>query len=1032
MKLLTCKRGKKKMRMISRRCGAFMLALIMVLSGTFFIPENVSASIDGLTWVDGSTVETAEKGTAYYFDLASTQTYATAGTYGLMTVATGSKNALQYHSATYGLAAKEGNNFTIKVAGNSYIVVSGDNNSSAGATITAGSGSGQFENDTLATKTKGHCDLEGCKSQGDNSVSFLYVGDAGEVTLTLNGSTAYICAICVIPAADDITISKYEQKSFSLKVGSAAVSVTAGASASDAATVTVENGECELATADTAIIWANLNGNGNGTLSQDMLTDLSGNISASVSGNVITVAYNDTATTPTGYKLIVKDNSASGVPAADGTPVSYNFKDGSILSELYTGGYVLTGGNSVSSADKLVKLTGNNKLYYNGGHGIVVNNQDTISVKGAGDATVSFELCQYSKDGSQLAVSGVPENGTVSVGGEETLSAAAKAAVDGDTVTFEYSGAATELVFTYTAEGTGYIHSMSVTNKAKASDENTQPKMPEIKTAYGTAGSMTATPVGQRLIISQDGGVLKTTDGAVDSSVSYYGFESTPDFNRLEADVVINSCGSTNYNGLFFGAFDGTYIATLAVRNSTGLRGIYSKSMTDMAGAGGVNKSVNAGQKIHFTAEKKDGNFVITALPEDGEASVMTYNYGDSKMLLFKDNGKDSSVSLGFIVANASVTVTNMKYYGSSGELLYDQNDCYEAVGTTPVVAEVKAEAAKSRENIVVSWNSSVEADGDGRYVVLVSRDAGSSWTEAAQTTDKTYIYPVSDAGSYWFKVCGQLGIAGERNEGVVSNEVSLIAALSQPEVTAEAAESSVTVKWNAVENAQHYEVYRYSYDEGNVRAALLADVAALEYTDSNVELNMPYYYYVIAYSDDNNSNPSEHVWAVPSAGRYGEYVYEDEAAEIIITKKSYDTVFSGKAVLEGVVLSNGEITAYVNGNKIAASPLYEGDSFSFTLPVEEGRNDVELIFTDKGGKKTRKAYNIVYLTAYDMVVDSQYTGADGAEVDGIPTYSTISAAVAAVPADNTERKVILVLAGSYEERLVVRDLLLRRHIFHL
>jgi len=94
-----------------------MLALIMVLSGTFFIPENVSASTDGLTWVDGSTVETAEKGTAYYFDLASTQTYATAGTYGLMTVATGSKNALQYHSATYGLAAKEGNNFTVKVAG---------------------------------------------------------------------------------------------------------------------------------------------------------------------------------------------------------------------------------------------------------------------------------------------------------------------------------------------------------------------------------------------------------------------------------------------------------------------------------------------------------------------------------------------------------------------------------------------------------------------------------------------------------------------------------------------------------------------------------------------------------------------------------------------------------------------------------------------------------------------------------------------------------------------------------------------------
>lgn len=1019
MKLLSCKNGKKKMRMITRRCEAFVLALLMALSGTFFIPENVSASTDELTWVDGSTVETAKKGTAYYFDLASTEMYATAGTYGLMTVATGSKNALQYKNTTYGLAAKEGNNFTIKVAGNSYIVVSGDNNSAAGATITASSGSGQFENYTLATRTKGHCDLEGCKSQGDNSVSFLYVGNPGEVTLTLNGSTAYICAICVIPAADDIVISKYEQKSFSLNVGTAVVSVTSGAAASDNAVVTVENGECELATADTAIIWADLNGGGSGTLSQDMLTNLSDNITASVSGNVITVTYNDTSTTPTGYKLIVKDNSASGVPAADGTPISYSFTDGSILSALYGGSNVLTGGKSVSSSDKLVTLIGNTKLYYNGSHGIVVNDKDAISVKVAGDATISISLCQHSGDGSQLVVSGVPENGKVSVNGEETLSADAKAAVDGDAVTFEYSGDAAELVFTYSASGTGYIHSMTVTNKAKASEENTQTKMPEIKSSYGTAGSMTATPVGQRLIISQNGGSLKTTDGAIDSSVSYYGFESTADYNRLEADVVVNSCGASNYNGVFFGAFDEKYIATLAVRNNTGLRGIYSKSSSDMAGAGGVNTSVIQGQKIHFTAEKKDGNFVITALPENGEASAMTYNYGDSKMLLFKENGKETTVSFGFVVANASVTVTNMKYYGSNGELLYDQNDCYEAVGTIPVIAEVKAQAAESRENITVSWNSSVEADGDGRYVVFVSTDKV-NWTQVAQTTDKIYTYPVSEAGSYWFKVCGQLGVDGECNDGVISDEVSLIAALSQPVVSADASENGVTVKWEAVEKAQRYELYRYSYDEGEEAVRLLANITDLTYTDNSVELNMPYYYYVIAYSDDNNSNPSETAWAVPAAARNGEYVHEDEAAEIIVTKKSYDTVFSGEAVLEGIVLSNGEIAAYVNDNKIVAKTVSEGDDFSFTLPVDEGRNDVELIFTDKSGNKTRKAYNIVYLTAYDMVVDSQYTGEDGQTVDGIPTYSTVSAAVSAVPADNTQRKVILVLAGSYEERLVV------------
>lgn len=54
------------------------------------------------------------------------------------------------------------------------------------------------------------------------------------------------------------------------------------------------------------------------------------------------------------------------------------------------------------------------------------------------------------------------------------------------------------------------------------------------------------------------------------------------------------------------------------------------------------------------------------------------------------------------------------------------------------------------------------------------------------------------------------------------------------------------------------------------------------------------------------------------------------------------------------------------------------------------------------------------------MVVDASYTGEDGAEVDGIPTFSTIQAAVDSVSADNAERKTIYIKSGDYEERLVV------------
>ncbi len=183
----------------------------------------------------------------------------------------------------------------------------------------------------------------------------------------------------------------------------------------------------------------------------------------------------------------------------------------------------------------------------------------------------------------------------------------------------------------------------------------------------------------------------------------------------------------------------------------------------------------------------------------------------------------------------------------------------------------------------------------------------------------------------------------------------------------------------------------------------------------------MPYYYKVKAVSEAaNNESPfSDIVWSVCTENK-GPYVYEGEAAEITLTKKSYDTVFTDKAVLEGTVSKEGEISAIVNGSVQTEEPIKAGGSFSFELTVEEGRNDIELLFTDEAGAVTRQAYNFVYLTNYDIVVDAAYQGTDGDSNNGIPTYKTVQAAVDSVPAGNTENKIILVMAGDYEERLVV------------
>ena len=99
------------------------------------------------------------------------------------------------------------------------------------------------------------------------------------------------------------------------------------------------DGSVELATTDTAIIWADLNSAGVGSIQNDTIQDVSENVTYEVSGNTITFTYNDTETSPTSYTIQVKDNSASGTPHADGRTKTYDFGDGSIVSELYWDNY---------------------------------------------------------------------------------------------------------------------------------------------------------------------------------------------------------------------------------------------------------------------------------------------------------------------------------------------------------------------------------------------------------------------------------------------------------------------------------------------------------------------------------------------------------------------------------------------------------------------------------------------------------------------------------------------------------------------
>lgn len=428
---------------------------------------------------------------------------------------------------------------------------------------------------------------------------------------------------------------------YSFAISDTRFSVTPGAEPYVSSTT---SGAVEIATEAGAVIWANLGGAGAGSLTESLLSVPDG-VNYTISGNTLTIA---------GYDITVRDDSATGIPVADGATTTYDFCDGSVVSTLYDSSHRITDGAKVVSSDKLVTLTGNSgSLRWHGlSHGITFANGDIISIKVAGDATIFLSLCAYTSDDGSFAV-------TSTVGELSDLSISAKASADGAATEVTYTGDAATLTFTYSG-GSGYIHSISVTNAAAETVAKPQ-------TAEPQASNLTATPTGQRLTLSQSGGSLSASGSSKPENVGYYGFPATEDLNSLEADITLTQCGNTSENGVFLGAFDTTneLVSVAGIRNSTNLRCVYSHDDGNL-GAGGVNATITEGQTVHIAVQKTDNGLKVTMTTDTGEQYTASIPYTNS-----------TSCQLGFVVANATATVTNMVYKDADGDELYDQNDCY-------------------------------------------------------------------------------------------------------------------------------------------------------------------------------------------------------------------------------------------------------------------------------------------------------------------------------------------------------------------
>ncbi len=300
-----------------------------------------------------------------------------------------------------------------------------------------------------------------------------------------------------------------------------------------------------------------------------------------------------------------------------------------------------------------------------------------------------------------------------------------------------------------TSDGSAYIKTVTLVYPPKEVQYKEQPVMPAVAD-FGMGDNLTVSPEGQRLVLTQVGGVM-TSAGL--NTVSYYVFPKTKDWQVLSADVVLKAGTTSTSSGVFFGAFDEEYLTTVGIRGKTGLRGILSKTTSEMVGAGGPNQTIVDGEKVSFTARKTDGGLFVTYKTKSAGESSYTFKYDDGKNLLFKESKADTDCYYGFALASGTAVITNMMLYDEADNILYDQNDCYEPEGTAPVAQKVMSEADDSREFIHVTWTGEI-CSGDEKYVLQVSND-GVSWEDVADDlTVNTYDCPITGNGSWYFRVC--------------------------------------------------------------------------------------------------------------------------------------------------------------------------------------------------------------------------------------------------------------------------------------
>ncbi|WP_036747030.1 rhamnogalacturonan lyase family protein [Paenibacillus sp. UNC451MF] len=380
-----------------------------------------------------------------------------------------------------------------------------------------------------------------------------------------------------------------------------------------------------------------------------------------------------------------------------------------------------------------------------------------------------------------------------------------------------------------------------------------------------------------------------------------------------------------------------------------------SSSLVYSAAKGyGLNKAVN--NRDRGTADPLLRDFVLSSdfsfmvdLP-NGEYSVRIIA-GDaiaSNKTDVKIEGA-STESLSSSTGNYAELTKTVQLTDGQMNFQFSKDGRVNAIEITPKKAPtgltVSAVTYYPKSSVSLLWEAVYGATGYNIYrmgeggsdFTKIGGSSGTSYTDSTVQLGSTYQYQVTQLMQKNIESAASSPIT----VAVLDRSVAAPAAPTGLNV-ANAAKDQLTIRWNAVEQALQYNVYRSKSAQGPF--ILAGTTTEASYVDHDVFTTMPYYYQVAAVNSGGLSNRSE-VLAVPVMTILNRQMESLDRSPVAV--KVEGGVYTGWRLF-GTDDKSTTFNLYRNGQKVNASPIADSTNYLDAAGTQDSKYEIRAVRNGK------------------------------------------------------------------------------------